>query len=201
MIPHSSRWNLLCITASQIMILFFIFIYFIFFLLDYLLCKCLCLPEPSVRGNTASNSTEGANLLYPFCSLSSTWISYRPWDEFSPLSFILSRSDRRNTCGIHLLKKKSFLTFLFYTSLLPSFHLYITKVKEIFAGTLFPSYSSGGVVSQTNLSCSNTDSIGTAAHLCRFIHPYVPLFLKGRRLWIKHHLSLTLEGFTVEWTL
>lgn len=84
--------------------------------------------------NTAFNSTEGANLLFPFCSLSLTWISCRHSDEFSPFSFILLRSDRRNTCGIHPSEEKkiSSFTFLFFLYFVPPFHRYLAKVKEIF---------------------------------------------------------------------
>lgn len=104
------------------------------FLPDNPLCKCL--PKPSVSGTLPVIPRRALTSFFPFCSMSLTWISYRHRDEFSPFSFILSRSDKRNTCGIHPLeKKKSSFTFLFFSSFVPPFHPYLAKVKEIFAGT------------------------------------------------------------------
>lgn len=138
------------------------------------------------QANTASNSTEGANLLFPSWSLSVTWISCSHSDEFSPFSFILSRSDRRNTCGIHPLKKrkKTFYTFLFFLYFVPPFHLYLAKVKKIFfkfsSSITFPvlwSCVSSQIAMQK--SKAGTTPKGLMLHLCPFLHPHIALSLRA----------------------
>lgn len=183
------------------------------FLPDNPLRERLLLPKPSVRGNAASDSTEGVNLLFPLLlSLSPPRISYgrrRSLAHF--LSF--SRGQTGGTpVGFTLWEKKKknhFFTFLFFTSFFPSFHPYLAKVKEIFIGTRFPIWhrrlwslvSRRIVMQKLNL---RTSWEGPSLNLCCFVHPHFVLFRKMSEqgvLWIKHHLSFTLQGFTSEWTL
>lgn len=150
MIPYS-RWNLLCITLSQIMILFFA---------RQSPVWTSASSKPLRQGNTASNSTEGANLLFPLLlSVSDLNFLRAPrWVEPIFFHFVEVRQEEHLwDSPFEKKKKKNLFNFLIFHFLCPCFPPLFSKGQGDFCRhSPFPVTSAGcGLVSQTKLSCRN----------------------------------------------
>lgn len=137
MIPYSSRWNLLCMTVSQIKILFFA-----------RQSPVWSSSKALSRGNTASNSTEGANLLFSPSALCLR-LEFPTGAEMSSAHFL--SFCRGQTGGTPV----GFTLLLSYSTLPLSLplHPYLAKVKEIFAGTPLSRFLLPAVVSCPEPNC------------------------------------------------